>query len=405
MISKKRTNLKPTLIIGSFCLANLALGQTLKLEEAVSAAFTHRQSIQAAQLNIQSSESAAKSIGTFPATQLGIGQSSRADLGATDMDLFISQPFDIFNLRNSKKDIGLAQVQIAQAKLRNAKLEVQTDVASKYFAAASAIKLETSYRSLRQIAQSLLQATQRRFEEGKIPEVQVTRAQLELDRANQTVQLRESQTKASLTRLFGAMGQQIDQSNISLSTNDLPGFQPNLGLRPEIQILIAELNAVKAQSRFAKKSNLPELELIGLRSPWRNQSSEFGARIQLTWNFNDFGKQKNELQSLKQEIESIEKQIADSRLLAETEITSTKIEIDAAQQRVSNYQNLLETNRTLVQKTQLGFEQGVGTLIDVLEATRSLRELEQEIAEAELSLNLAQVSLYAATGTLLEETN
>ena len=394
--------MKLTLTVAALCFAVLGRAQTLTLSDALRLAADKRSAIHSAQLNLERAEQTARAMGAFPATQLGVGNSTRADLGATDMDLFVSQSLDVFGRSSANRQLGEAGVLLAEAGLRRAKLGVQSEVITHYFEAVAALHLKESAESLLEVAESLLDATRRRFEEGKVPEVQVTRAIIERDRSVQTAKLRQSQFRSAIARLGGVIG----SPELVESLSDEPeivavgGFE--IYRRPDIMALESELKIAQAEEVIARRSTLPELELIGLRSPWRDDSTYFGARLQLTWSFNDFGRQKNEVSAARKQAESVRARIEDAKQLAQSEIEAIQIELRAATERVDSYQSLLAANRVLVQKTQLGYEQGVGTLIDVLEATRSLREIEQELAEARLAANLAIAALYESTGTLIE---
>ena len=395
--------MKPQLTLVALCLA-VASHADLTLQEALNQAQNYRPAVQAARLNVDQAKQAALALGAFPPTQIGVGLSTRADLGATDDDLFISQSLDIFGRSSANRRLGEAGVQLAEANLRQTLLEVQGEVVVRYFEAATALQLKESADNIVFIADSLLNATKRRFEEGKIPEIQVTRASIEHDRSIQTALLRTSQLKASLTRLAGALGTKGLPENPSTEVNLGELKEYDLNLRPDILALQAELNESQAEKLIAQRSTLPELELVGLRSPWRDQPTHFGARLQLTWSLYDFGKRKHETASADKKAASIQQQITDLLHVSESEISAIQSELESAYQRINSYRSLLQSNRTLVEKTQLGFDEGVGTLIDVLEATRSLREIEQELTEAQLAANLASAALYEATGTLIEVT-
>lgn len=341
-------------------------------------------------------------MGAPPATQIGIGQSSRADLGATDQDLFISQSLDIFGRSQANRRLGDAGILSAEANRKQVLLDVQSEVIARFYEATAALQHKQSADSLLAIAESLLNATQRRYEEGKIPEVQVTRATIERDRSVQTALLRASQLKSALTRLAGAIGTTSLISNPDPSSMLAHIDSFDINLRPDLLARNAELAAAEAELTIAKRSTMPELEVVGLRSPWRGEETHFGARLQLTWSVFDFGKRKFESAAAQSKANAVRAQIADVQQLAESEIRAIQNEFDATNERISSYRTLLELNRILVQKTQLGFDQGVGTLIDVLEASRSLREIEQELAEAQLAANLSLAELYRATGTLVE---
>ncbi len=352
-------------------------------------------------MNLDRARLSARALGAFPATQLGIGQSTRADLGATDIDLFISQPIDVFGRSSADRKLGEAGVLAAEAELKATILKVQSEVISYYFEAAAAQHLTESAEGLLDVSESLLTATRRRFEEGKVPEVQVTRAMIERDRAIQTVKLRQSQFRSEYARLVGAIGEVGGE--LSLESDLIVTFddENEVTLRPDIMGLESELRAAVAEEVIARRASLPELELIGLRSPWRGEETHFGARLQLTWSCNSVWREKNEISAARTTADSIRARIEDAKQLAESEIRSIRIELTAALERVDSYQALLDANRVLVQKTHLGFEQGVGTLIDVLESTRSLREIEQELVEAKLAAHLAANSLLESKGILV----
>jgi len=383
-------------------LACVAQADSLNLHDALRQAKQNRPAIASAQLNLDRAKLTARSLGALQPIEVGIGQSSRPDLGATDQDLFISHSLDIFGRTQANRKLGQAGVLSAEAAYKQVLLDVQSEVIEKYFQALTAGQLSKNAENLLGIAESLLVATSRRFEEGKIPEVQVTRAKIERDRSFQTSLLRKSQYKSTLIRLTGATGS-AELVEISETDIELVGIDEfNLSARPDLLFLQSELQKAEAEALISRRSATPELELVGLRSPWRDDSTHFGARLQLTWSLYDFDKRKFETESAEKQAEAVRTQISDVRMLAESAVAVIQSEYSAAIERVSSYLELIELNRILVQKTQLGFDQGVGTLIDVLEASRSLREIEEELAEAQLSANLSIAALYHATGTLVE---
>ncbi|QYK54231.1 MAG: TolC family protein [Fimbriimonadaceae bacterium] len=394
--------MKTTTLITFLCLASWSAAEPYDLNRSLQEAFKNRNAVEAGRLNVEQAQKKMSALGAYPGTELGIGYSSRAELGATDNDFYISQALDIFGKSSAQRKIGEAYVARAEAYLHEALIAVQGDVIVRYFEAATAFRLQESTIGVSEIAESLLQATQRRFEEGKIPEVQVTRAKLERDRALQISRLRQSQYRAALTRLKAAIGVTNDVEFVFEEDALTPVADGNLDNRYDLRLLRAELLEAEAEAAAARRSSMPDLELIGLRSPWRDDPTDFGARLQLSWTFNDFGKKKFELEAARKQAEAIRQKIADTRVIAAAELVAVQTELAAALDQITAFLSLIETNRILVQKTQLGFSQGVGTLIDVLEASRSLRELEEEVAEARLAANLATAKMYQTTGTLIE---
>lgn len=377
-----------------------AWAQNLSLEHALETARLNRQSIRSAELGLESARFRAKALGSYPPTSIGVGLSSRSELGATDQDLYLSQPLDVFGRTAAHRRLGQATVAIAEAELQAAHLKTQSEVLTAYFEAATAERLSKVAAEIAKLAQSLHQVAVRRFEEGKVPEVQVIRAVIELERSKQTSLLRAAQATAAMKRLWGAIGKEeplpVDEDvvmplSLSMDTAN----------RPDLRSLEAQIQEVEAAGRVASKEWLPTLELQGLRSPWREEPAAFGGRLQLTWSLLDHGRNGSDRSAAKATSESLQEAYKDARARANTELKAVTIEIEAALAQVKTYETIRESARLLVDRSQRGYVEGFSTLIDVLEATRSLREVEQELAEARLSANRAEVTRHEVTGTLI----
>ncbi|MCW5945936.1 MAG: TolC family protein [Fimbriimonadales bacterium] len=375
--------------------------QQLSLNQALSKARESRRAVLAAQLDVDRAKLSARALGAYPAVTVGLGQSSREGLGATDQDLFASLPIDLFGRTAASANFGRANVQIAEAEQRRMLLAVQSDVMTAYFEASAATRLSKVAEDLLQVAEDLHKATVRRFEEGEISEVQLTRATIEFDRAKQTFALRGAQLRAALKKLSAATGSDELIASVEVGAT-IVNPEVNLAQHPEIMVLSAQAGAAQAEKVVAARSHLPELELVGLRTPWRESSPAYGLRLQLTWRVIDFGRSRFEREAASKQAESFQALLEDAVKKAEARIASIDIEIEASRKRLASYEAIREAAKELVAKSQRGFAEGFGTLLDVLEATRSLREIEQDLAEAQLAVNLALAAKYEASGNLIE---
>lgn len=371
----------------------------MTLEEALNSAKQNRKAILAAELKVASAKAESNALSALDGPTLGVGYSSTDGLGATDQDLYISQAIDIFGRRSANSRLGRALVASARAEYRKTLLQVQTEVLAAFYEVAATEHKVVVAKDILSIAESLLTATGRRFEEGKIPEVQVTRAKIERDRASQAKSLAEAQAKAALQHLAGAIGTEPPKG-IKLSI--LPQPKIDLSQRPDILLLIAAAEVAKAKAGISQKSKSPTLELVGLKSPWQDDTTEFGARLQLTWNFFDFGRSQNDSKAAVDESKAHLAMVQDQLHLALSEVEAIQTELQAYNQTIASYERISSSANELVEKSQLGFQQGYGTLLDVLEASRALREIELEIIESQLASHLLLVELYQTTGTLVE---
>lgn len=392
--------MKATILLPIVALSASVWSQTLTVERALATARKRRPAVQSAIDLVESAKAHRQALSAYPGLNLGLGQSSRQGLGATDQDLFVSHSIDIFGRTAASRKSGEASLTVALAEARTTFLDVQQEVLIAYFEAIAGKQHFKVAGELLAVAESLLVATTKRFEIGNVPEIQVTRARIERDRARQAMLLRQAQSVGAQKRLAGVMG--VAEATEMPESASLSEPKVDLSQHPELQALEAQAGAAQADARLASKENAPELDFTALRTPWREGNSQFGARLQLTWRVYDFGKSRNEARASRKRAEAFQKLRDDAQKLAEAELRRLDDELAAWRASVQSYQTIQQSANELVQKSQTGYAQGFGTLLDVLEATRALREIEQELIEAELAMNLAIAAKYRASGTVIE---
>jgi len=374
----------------------------ISAQDALKLASQNRPALAAARLRVEEARATAKSLGALSPLDLAVGASSRNDVGATDKDLALTQGIDLFGRQRSAKALGAAGVERALAAYRAEASELQAEVLTAFAEAVSARHQSEVSNELLTVAEGLFNATKRRFDEGKVAELQVTRASIELERAKQASELRRADFAAAIKRLSGLLGARADTLNVEPDASIEVLTSPTVDQRPDLLELKAEVLIAEAEAKVASVSNRPEFSLQLVRSPWGNDRGYFVGRAQITWAIFDHGRARNESRAASLKAEAARKQLLDSTTKAKLELEATKIEIDARQARIQRYEAILGSARELVAKSQKGFSEGFGTQIDVLEATRALREVEQELVEARQQLSLAVIDQYKASGFLAE---
>lgn len=374
----------------------------ISAQDALKIASRHRPALAAAKLRIEQAKASAEALGAVSTLELAVGASSRNDVGATDQDLALTYGIDLFGRRQSAKALGASNVQRAMAAYRAEAIELQFEVLTAFSEAVSAKHQSEVSTELLGVAEGLYSATKRRFDEGKIAELQLTRANIELERAKQAAELLAADYKAAIKRLAGLLGSESDSLSVESDGTIEILVAPTVDDRPDLLALKAEALIAEAEARVAQASTRPELSFQLVRSPWGNDQGHFVGRAQITWDIFDHGKARNEKRAANLKAEATRRQIIDATTKAQLELAAAKIEIDARQARIQRFQAILDSARDVVAKSQKGFAEGFGTQIDVLEATRALREVEQELVEARQQLSLAVIKQYKASGFLAE---
>lgn len=330
----------------------------------------------------------------------GVGATSKEGLGATDQDLFLGHSPDLFGRTSAARRVADSAHRRALAGQREVWLDVQAEVLSAYIEAYSAGRHSAAAGGLLDVGEALFQATQRRFEEGKVPEVQLSLARIQRDRARQTADHLRTKELAALQRLAQAMG--VREAPRVLAQPVLTVPQVLVDQRPDIMALLADVDAADAEALVAAKDAAPELDMTILRSPWTETAPQVALRVQLTWRIGDFGKTRSLVRSARELAASLNGRVEDLRRRAEAELAANALEIASAKARLDSSEAIRLAAVDLASKSQRGFTEGIGSLLDVLEATRALRDIEVEVVEAEREYLVALAARFAAAGALME---
>ncbi|CAN5480626.1 efflux transporter outer membrane subunit [soil metagenome] len=389
----------------SLALAAVAAqAQTISLDQALAAARGKRASVKAAHLKLEHAKLARKALGTQPGSSLSLGYSNDVRVGATDNDLVLTQPIDIFGRTKALRTTGDALVLEAEANLRQTELSLQNDVLTLYVeAAATTDRLQAANQAV-EGAQRLLDAIRGLVDGGRLPGVQATRVEIEFQRAAAVAKNREAEVRAAQNRLAAAISQKdaAVQGFPAIPTPEVTDQQLE-SQRADLLLLSVEATAAKADEKVATTMRLPQLELQARRSPWQ-QPAVYGGRIQLSFPLFDFGRSRAEESSARKRAEAALRSLEDAENIARSEINAALIEIEGAQAQVAAIDQIVTKAQALVESTRTGLREGANTLIDVLDSARALREIQESLIEAKVTLATAQARYLRATGTLIEVT-
>ena len=208
-------------------------------QDALRLAAKNRRSLQAAKLFLDESRAKSRALGAYASTVIGIGASTRSDVGATDGDLYLSQPIDLFGKRDANQRIGNAGVQLALATYFAVARDLQTEVLTAFAETSTARARSEVAGELLNVAERLFAATKRRFDEGNVAETQVTRASIELARAKQAKDLFASQYIRSLTRLASLLGTESNEITVEPDSDIRPPDAATFESRPDLLTLNA----------------------------------------------------------------------------------------------------------------------------------------------------------------------
>lgn len=382
--------------------AATAIQAPMSPEAAVRMALQNRQAIAAAQSEVDSLVAKSRAARSSDPLRLLVGRGSDLAPGSTDNDLALSQSIDWFGRNRLAASVVEAETVIARANLRRTRLDVQTEVLSRFNEVVSAQGKLLIARELTDIAARFRAAAKRRVEAGQSPEVQLLRANIEFERASQVLELREVEAKAATSRLRGTIGSTEEPAAANFFSQRA-GAEPDLMQRhPRVLALSAELQAIDERIRQQRAANRPDIEFQVRRSPWMDRA-EVGLRVQLSLPLTDYGRSRLNVEALRKSRRGIE-QLRDEVIRSATaEFQTLLLERTAAERQVERLEALIREAKELLRINERGFETGAVTLLESLEAARSLRDIEEALLGARFRLATVDVALMMTEGLLLVE--
>jgi len=379
--------------------------QALSLDQALALARQNRPAVRSAELRVEQARLQRRSLIAPLPTRLDLQATTNRNLYGNDDDVALSQPIDLFGRRKANRSLGDAQIQLAEATLRQTLGEVQGDVVDRYADTVAARQLAATAQAQLELAQRLLDATTKRAEGGIVPPVQIKRVALEVERARQTLSLRQATEAAARRRLAGAVGVPTEQIVVAefaavpvvpIDIATVARQRADL-LAISAQFAIAQANIGVSQLQFR-----PDFEISARTSPYSyGPGQPAGLRATLSIPVYDFGRRKNDVKAGQAAAEAERRALADATARAQADLDAVNLEIAAANAQREGFERLLADTRELVRVTSFGYNEGATTLLEVLEATRALREVEESLVESRLRVAQAQAAYLRTTGTLL----
>lgn len=385
-------------------IATIQGQSSTSLDRALELAYQNRPAVKSARLRLEQARLNAKALSSPATTRLDLQTATNRDLRGNDDDIVIAQPVDLFGRRQANRGLGTAQVRLAEAGLRQALTDIQTEVVDLYSEAAAANQLVASATAQLELAQHLQEATRKRADAGIVAPVQMKRVAIEVERARQTLALRVASRDAALRRFAGSLGIPVEQAN---ATDFVPVAVPPMSpdtlgrQRADLLAIQANLQIAQANAKVSRSQGKPDFEVSARTSPWTYGDNQTGLRATLSIPVFDGGRIRNEVRAAETQVKAETEAFADAERRARAELDAVSIELSSARAQLESFVRLASDARDLVRASEIGYSEGATSLLEVLESNRSLREVEQSIVESRLRLAQAQSAYLRATGTLL----
>lgn len=399
--------LKSTLFLQITFLAVLANAQVeAPVSNLVAQAIANNPTVAARELQVLEAELTAKSLGSTKNPQLELSPG----VGFTNSNFVLEQSLDLFGSRSARATRAKAEIGIARANLRRAKLAVASESLNAYVQYRSALTIEANAVSGVENAKATVEAIKKRIEIGEAPALHLTRAEVELSRAEQALTLAKSEVLASRSTVNSLIGKPLtaELQIFALSTtveNDAL-VSGAVARRPETVEARSRVEIARAAEAEARKLGSPNVFAGVAADTWSLdrkpfQSSNLGLQFRFSMPLFDRGENRNSVRAAEALLKSREAEATDAerRVLLEVNVASNQLK--AAREVAQSYETgIVPKAEQMLTAMRAGLASGLTSFLEVLEAQRTLFQLKRESADATRNLQLAELRFLTAVAQL-----
>lgn len=405
-----------------------------KLNDLEQRAIAANQNLKAAAARVKEARAMnqAARAGLFPSLDAGFGPTrqrvSAASLFEPDGANVPQQTFwraqasasyevDLFGRVSSTVDAARADTQRNEALYRSVLLALQADVAQNYFAVRELDAEADVIAQAVQLREQALKLVKRRYTEGEITELDVSRATAELAAAQSdamTVQRLRAVSEHSLAVLLGNVPAEFSMAADPLKPVDLripPGLPSSLlERRPDIAAAERAMAAANARIGVAKAAFFPSLTLTGTGGfesatlgdlfKWTSRAFLLGplAGTALNIPIFDGGRRKGNLANARA---VYEEDMADYRqqvLVAFREVEDNLSDLRILEAQTSTQNDAVKASQRAADLSRVQYAEGAVNYLDVIDAQRTVLQARREAIRLQGVQAASTVNLIRALG-------
>jgi multidrug efflux system outer membrane protein len=338
-----------------------------------------------------------------------------------DTDLFhagfdASWELDFFGRVRRAIEAGTADVGAAEASRRDVMVSLLAEVASNYFDLRGAQNQLAVARQNAETLQQTLELTQALLAAGRGTELDVSRAEAQLNATLATIPPLETRIARDSHRLGVLIGQQPTALVTTLSAPlPLPGLPTLIALgkpadllrrRPDIRIAERNLAAATARIGVATADLFPRITVLGsvgveagsLKGFGQGGIDTFSLGPSIFWAAFDLGRVRARIRAADARTEAALAQYEQRVLLALEETENSLVDFQRQQARRDLLRASTQASEKAAGLAKLRYQFGVSDFLTVLDAERTRLIAEDLLADSETRTALSLIAVYKALG-------
>ncbi|NYH16133.1 efflux transporter outer membrane subunit [Paraburkholderia bryophila] len=324
---------------------------------------------------------------------------------------------DLFGRVGSNVNASRADEQQSEALFRSVQLSLQADVAQNYFQLRELDSDQDLYRRTVSLREDTLKLVERRFKEGDIGELDVSRSRNELASARADavgVARQRAASEHSLAILLGKPPADFSFAEAPLKpvTVQVPAGLPSalLERRPDISAAERAMQAANARVGLAKSAFFPKLDITGAFGfesatlgelfMWSSRAFVLGplAGGALTLPLFDGGRRKANLAQARSKYDEDVAQYRQQVLVAFREVEDNLADLRLLDDQMREQNNAVEASQRAAHLSRTQYTEGAVSYLDVIDGERQVLTSQLQASHLQGTQAVATVNLIRALG-------
>jgi outer membrane protein TolC len=341
--------------------------------------------------------------------------SKKQMLGSGDTDLLVSLDASrvlYSNLLTGQIDAATANALTTLRQFQRAQQEVRYQTIAAYYEVQRSLKRRDADAQAEKAMQAHAELTQKMFQVGKVPELDVLRVQVQLADLRQRLVVSENAVNLALARLRNVMGIS-DQEALSVEPPaenlvvELVPVEPEEELltrayeqRPEIAAAQAQISRAEAEQRQAAAGKQPEVRAVG--SYYREGTSpsldykDWYVGVRLSMPLHDSGATQHGVKAAQANQRAAEADLEATRQRVRLDVHEAWLGVREATERIAATQTAVQQATRALEIERKRYELGMNTILDVLDTQTAMTRAQYNFIDAYYAYHTALAKLHLA---------
>ncbi len=331
------------------------------------------------------------------------------------MNLNVQLQMPLFTWWRIDNTVRMANLNLQLNALNNEeqKISVTAQVMQAYYSALFAKKMLQLTQQNVERTQKYLKITEKRFEAGQLPKLQLLRAQVQMKSQKSRLQTAKAEYKKSLAFLAKVTGRDLPKVQLQgeltfhpLHLDEQTLFQMALQNRVELKKFNQQKEILTTQQQLAAAANKPNLGLISSFSVQNGFNpmdpekfyTNYNVGVQLSWPLFDGFSARYQSRSLYYSQMALRERQKEIEANIRLQIRQAIIALHEADEKITAQQANIELAQEALNLAQAQYNQGVISSLDLLDAQRTLLQTEMAYWQAVFNHVLSKIELAKAIG-------